>query len=169
MALLQPSLAQLIRGAYDDSVSAATPAPGSPPNVPLAVAERLGRAYDSYARTVLAPVLTVVTPPNLPGLVAALTAPMLSGWAPGLVAYWTPVTFFGPGLIPVNPIDPSSLASLAPIVSTGVVQALAPPFPATTAEAAARMASALHSATLSLRVITTTTTVPPVVAPVPFG
>lgn len=129
---------------------------GSPPNIPKVVADELAAAYDGYVTSgsPKAGALSIVIPGIPASLGSAMVAPMMAGWFPGLVAYWTPVIWTGPGFIPINPTIPAALSGIAPEISkflAGGSHSLE--------ESADKISEILHKYTTQLMV--TATTVPP--------
>ncbi len=102
------------------------------------------------------------TPGNLATLSALLVQNLMTGWTPGLLAYWTPVNWVGPGFIPVNPTVPVILSGIAaPLAATLAIKT-------NREDAAKRIASILHSYTVQITVVTTTLPPATVVAIVPI-
>jgi hypothetical protein len=173
MPLVQALLTKKIADAYTKKSSSKDVTP----LVADDAAKNLATAYDDWINSAgfPTPPLTFATPPVKSALQAALVAPVFAGWGPGLVAYWTPSTIAGPGLIPVNPLDPGTLQQL-PNLASQLTQDLAQLMiqltgdKATTVDIAAdKLASKLFTFTTQLMYMTTTTSVPPVVAQVPVA
>lgn len=134
-----------------------------PVMIPRRVASLLAEAYHEYAISAQAgPAVSMVVPPSPSVLESALVAPMLAGWAPGLAAYWAPVIWTGPGLIPVNPTVPAAVLGVAPEV-LGLLSSLSPEDLFLD-----RLSEILHRYTGQV-LVTTTTVPPPVVIPVPLA
>ncbi len=137
---------------------------GTPPLIPSPVANNLAKAYDDYVKSgsPKAGALSMATPGNLATLSSLMVQNMMTGWTPGLIAYWTPVNWVGPGFIPANPTVPAILSGIAaPLAATLATKS-------NREDAAKRIAAILHSYTVQITVITTT--IPPgtVVAIVPI-
>lgn len=142
-----------------------------PPAIPDQVAQALADAYDKYALGAKAvPPLTQVTPGVVAGLAKALVAPSMAGWAPGLLAYWSPVTYGGPGFIPVNPVAPSvgALSGISAEINDLFFKNLTNS-KASADEVAGKIAGILHKYTTMLMITATTTSVPPVVTQMPVS
>lgn len=164
MALSLSTLTQNIIGVFQDGLKIKTATAGSPPLIDRSVAKALADAYDSYIKSGApkAGSLSISVPGNVSALEQALTPTMMAGWSPGLLSYWSPVMWAGPGFIPANPTIPVAMAGVTPevipVVST----------PSTSMEnVASRIAAILHKYTMQIKVTSTTTTVPPVVAVIP--
>jgi hypothetical protein len=127
-----------------------------PPNIPIVVANSLADAYDSYVSSgsPTAGTLSIVSPGIKSVLASALIAPLMTGWAPGLIAYWTPVVWTGPGFIPINPTIPVPLAGIAPEISSMLSEG-----PQSLEDATDKISKILHKYTTLLTV--TATTIPP--------
>lgn len=169
MPLSQSVLKANLLKVFNEANESKTKDPG-PPLIPVNLAQAFADAYDKYAQgaKTIGP-LTQVSPGVTPGLAGSLVLPMFAGWGPGLIAYWSPVTYAGPGLIPVNPVIASVPAAFGPIVTE-----LGPTLfkdmtdgKKSADDVADKIATILHKYTGKLLVLTTTTSVPPVVAMVP--
>lgn len=167
MPLSQKVLSTNIANAFKQFVQSKDKT-NSSPQIGVSVAQALAQAYDNYVKAgqPLAGALIISVPPVPSGLASALVAPNFAGWAPGLITYWTPVIFAGPGFIPVNPTIPAALS--------GITSPLAAVLKANQTgkssidDSADQIASILHSFTIQVMVTTTTTSTPPVVAVVPI-
>lgn len=142
--------------------------PGLAPLISPPVALELANAYHEYAQKAIAGPLSLASPGVPAALAGILSAiPLFAGWGPGLLAYWTPVTFAGPGFIPVNPTVP-----VAVIGASAEIILMLPPNPIkikTEEEFVQKFAEILHKYTTQVMVVATTTTVPPVVSTIPVG
>lgn len=157
MPLVEQVLAQNIKDAFEKTFDVIKgEVAGSPPLIPQVVANNLAQAYDSYVKSgaPLAGALMMATPGNLASLSAAMVQNMMRGWTPGLLSYWTPVIWAGPGFIPANPTIPAALSGIAaPLENTLQKQT------DDRMDAARRIANVLHTYTLQIQVLATT--VPP--------
>ena len=145
-----------------------SPGPLTAPLMSPIVANQLANAYHKYALAGMAGALKAIVPGQPAALGGPLAAvPLFLGWGPGLLAYWTPVIFAGPGFIPANPTVPAAVVGV-----TADIVLLLPPNPIkikTEEEFADKLATALDLWTKKIMVITTTVSVPPVVAPMPLS
>lgn len=144
----------------------ANPGPLTAPLMSPIVSSQLANAYHRYAITATAGPLVQVVSGNPAVLASQLSAlPMMGGWQTGLVLYWTPVMFTGPGFIPLNPIVPASLSTAGAAISA----LLAESFSTSMSEDVfcLRLSGVLHTVTSGLIVTSTTISTPPVIAPVP--
>lgn len=169
MPLSQAVLKANILKVFNEANASKDKEPG-PPNIPTSLADKFADAYDQYAAgaKTIGPLAQIV-PGLKTGLAGSLNLPMFAGWGPGLIAYWAPVQYAGPGFIPVNPVAPSQTAAFASIITE-----LGPTLfkdmtdgKKSAADAADKIATILHKYTLKLMVTTTTTSAPPVIATVP--
>lgn len=124
-------------------------------------ADVLSSAYHNYVNIgqPTAGGLKTVTQPSREVLTPFLVAPSLSGFVNGLVAYWSPVTWTAPGFSPANPTivipSPSMASDLVNIFQIAVQNK------SSTLDISDRIASVLHTYTMSIAVTATTTSVPP--------
>lgn len=170
MALSKDLLKSLLLKAFSDIKR--NPGSNSLPLISQEVAMKLALAYDQYAKLANAGPLLPATPGNITGLASQLSSlPLFSGWGPGLVLYWTPVMFSGPGFIPVNP----TVAAGASVASAQIASYLSPIISSigsskqTEDQFLESLSSILHSATQTVIVTATTTTAPPVVSTIPVS
>ncbi len=145
-----------------------TNSPGFAPLLSPGVALALAEAYHEYAKDASAGPL-VVASPGIPSALAGILSviPLFAGWGPGLLAYWTPVTFAGPGFIPVNPTIPVAVVGV-----TAEIVLMLPPNPikiSSETEFVQKFADILHRYTTQIMVTATTTSAPPVVSTIPVG
>ena len=172
MPLVRTDLERRIREAMDSITEESPEAPPANALVPSRqVVSKLSGAYDSWVKSGFpVPPLTFVTPPQKSVLEASLAVPtLLPGWATGMFSYWTPTTITGPGLIPVNPLDPTNspqVVAAGTRALTDLTAMLATKEPDIDASVQ-KLASILFTFTTSLVFLTTTTSVPPVVAKIP--
>lgn len=134
------------------------------------VCELIASAYHSYVLGVSPGPFTFVTPPVPASFASALPPPFFAGLPAAFVAYWSPVTWVAPGFIPANP---TVAAGGAVVIASALPTLLfsAPGVPVrrdSFSEFADDLAEVLHAATLAVVITSTTTSAPPVVAPVPL-
>lgn len=173
MPLVQSALSALLldvlkQQGEDKQTPSASPVPTAPALAALA------GAYHKWVMTGFPlPPLAWTVPPTQAALQGLLSAPMFSGWGPGLMAYWSPTSINGPGFMPINPLSPPAVARL-PVAAAQVVSELALQLVSSaqlkneTVEAVAdKLAAKLFTFTTGLSYMTTTTTLPPASAIVP--
>lgn len=161
MPLALDTLKSALLNALDESSKIEGPPASDPLSIPTKVAKSLAAAYHSYASTTLAlPMVSRVVPASLSSLESALTTFKMAGWEPGLIAYWSPVTWTGPGFIPVNPMVVASLSGISSEVER-LMSSMSP----SVQEFSGKLAGILHKHTVGLQVITTTLSAPPVISP----
>jgi hypothetical protein len=136
-------------------------------------ASKFAEAYDSWVTSGF-PIepFKFVTLPLKSALAQAVRVPLfLPGWAPGLNSYWLSATIVGPGLVPINPLDPSNVPVVAEATAAAITELglmLVTNF-ASADDFAKKLASILFRFTTGLVFLTTTATVPPVPAKLPVG
>ena len=144
------------------------PGPSSAPNMSPAVAREFANAYHSYAAAAMAGSTTITVPGQASTLAGSLSAvPLFLGWGPGMLAYWSPIAFGGPGFIPVNPT-----VAAAVVGATAEIALLLPPNSIenrTEEEFAEKLSTVLDKWTKLVMVTTTTMSVPPIVLVVPVS
>lgn len=164
MPLLQQSLSSGIADAFRNGMKITEGSAGCPPNIVSSVAKELAGAYHSYASKIMAGPLTPISFPMLSILETSLEPHRMIGWGTGLMSYWTPVMWKGPGFIPANPTIPGIISAAGPEVFSLFSNTIP-----SLEECADRIASILHKYTMQLKVLATTTTVPPVVSILPVS
>lgn len=166
MPLVSATLKAQLSSAFGGGSSIATKEQGSPPNVHSEAARLIASAYDSWIKlSVPAAGALVISAPGVMGsLVSSLRASRLVGFEAGLIAYWAPVMWSGPGFIPMNPTDTSGLVGLSAEIESFVSSDQKP---SSVDDAAGKLSDILCKYTQRLNVIATTTTTPPVVSSIP--
>jgi len=163
MALLQPILKQNILNAMN-KIKASKESDVTSPLLSSVDAQAYADAYHSYAASAMAGIATIVVPGQASALKGPLMGmPLFTGWGPGLVAYWTPVMFTGPGYIPVNPT-----IAVGAIGASAEIALLLPPNKIdikTEEEFAGKLATILDKWTKNVIVLLTTISVPPITMP----
>ena len=168
MALVQTVLKQNILNAMN-KIKASKESDITSPLLSSVDAQAYADAYHSYAASAMAGIATIAIPGQASALKGPLMGmPLFTGWGPGLVAYWTPVMFTGPGYIPVNP----TIAAGA-IGASAEIALLLPPNKTnvkTEEEFADKLATILDSWTKKVMVTLTTLPTPvPVVSVSPLS
>lgn len=168
MPLSQRSLSAGLSSAFDQ-INSLQGVPVPTISVPLMdprIAKILAGAYDSWvvdSVPLAGGVLTVVTP-GLPSTIAAalVLTPNFAGWTPGLIAYWSTVTWGNNPLFSlVNPTIAAGISGL----SSPMAAYFAAPTASSQADAADRIADLLYTYTVTVQV--TATTIAGVVSAVP--
>lgn len=166
MALSKSALKSGILAAFQKIKS--NPGQALAPNMSLPVARELADAYHTYASTAMAGSTTITIPGQASTLAGVLSSvPLFLGWGPGMLAYWSPVMFGGPGFIPSNPTVAAAIVG-----ATAEIALLLPPniiTIRTEEEFAEKLSTILDRWTKLVMVVTTTTTPTPVVLVVPVS
>lgn len=157
MPLVQTVLKTKIEQAFKDLLDDKSKDPSGKVN--QSAADKLSSAYDDYASQALAGALT---PTGLKPIKATLMGLMVGqqlhdGFDKGLLAYWGPVMWAGPGFIPLNPTIPAGLAGVGNDLKSAFKDLA--DGKASVSDAADKIAQILHKYTGKLKV--TATTVPP--------
>lgn len=145
------------------------PVPSSPLLSPFA-ANELAMAYDTWIKNTppkAGGALSISSPGQTSLLAASLASiPLMAGWAPGLLAYWTPVLWKGPGFSAApNPTIPAGILALAVPLAT----LISPPPKVTSEDAfAAELAGILYAGTKIGIIVTATPDATGTPAPVPI-
>lgn len=169
MALVQQDLRSALLRLAQDLSSSKTEQPAGLANPE--VADGWARAYLSYAVKAQAGVLLpiLLTKELISAGIMSSPADFYLGLTFGLESFWAASIWAGPGFIPVNPAAPGTFLGAPLLVE---LKALGLEFVAKRNvpldEAIERIASSLHNYTTRIMVVSTTTSVPPVVAPLPI-
>jgi hypothetical protein len=137
------------------------------PLMALTVAAEYAKAYDDWVNAsspLAGGVLSIITPGSKDLITASLVSvPLMAGWVPGLIAYWTPVVWAGPGYIPANPTVAAAISGMAAPLAVLFV-----PPPLFTSQEAFATALATILYTFTLLVTVTGTTAAGVATPLPI-
>ena len=165
MALSKQLLKSLLLVAFEETK--ADPGSNSLPLMSSQVADRLSKAYDSYAKSAMAGGMLIITVPGQQSSISSLLSsmPNMSGWGAGLVAYWGSIMFGGAGFIPTNPTIP-----VAALGASAEISLLMPPnqMAQSEDEFLEKLSTILDSYTKLVQVTATTTSVPPIIAVLPI-
>jgi hypothetical protein len=153
MPLQKSSLKSNLVSAFNDIKKNKHPGGPKLPKMSLFAATRLAKAYDDWVNSSvpLAGALTISVPGQPSLLAALLVAPLMAGWAPGLLAYWSPVMWAGAGFAPANPTIPAALAGIAPEMAAQMGN-----MASSIDDIADKIATILHKYTTQLQVTATT-------------
>lgn len=157
MALTKDGLKRKLLGVFEGiekgEIPVSFPPVPPPPLMAKEVAAALARAYDAWVgeSSPTAVGLTIVSRGSHLALAAQLSAlPLMAGWTPGLVSYWTATTWGNnPLFVPVNPTFSAALVGLGPELAAFV---LPPPKVSSKEEAADRIAEMLHKYSMQIKV-----------------
>lgn len=159
MSLSQQDLSRRFAKTFTDvqrNVLRVTPAGVQLPLMPIELAQELSKQYHEWASSAIAGGMIPVGGNH--SLIASQLSsmPLMSGWAPGLISYWTAVSWNAPTISTGVSIPVALVKISADIVS----QFIAPPNPSAFSpqsidEFADRLATILHSGTLLLQVTQT--------------
>lgn len=172
MPLIVKNLASSIEGVLNAGLQSRSDAKSK---IPAEIAIQLANAYGNWVLSSFpTPPFTFVSPPISQLISAQLISLSFDGWGPGLVSFWSPTTVTAPGFLPANPLDPGTLATLSAKSAAVTAQMKANGMlfsstgnRATPSEVANKMATALFTFTTGMMYMTTTISVPPVVAMFP--
>lgn len=143
--------------------------PGGPPPPLMAfkVAESLANAYHRWVSTSspMAGPLTISVPGQPTLLASSLSSmPLMQGWGPGLLSYWTGVVWGNaPGFIPTNPTIAAPVLGVVPEIAILMVP---PPKVESEDDFAEKFSTILSRYTKLIQVTATTVSGFPSVVPV---